>query len=135
MNFSEMFLSHILYVWFATHQGIMAYMLQNMNVLWKDKKLNRYDMHIICWEVSYEVLDYKSKHSQIRTFSFSHLLWMAWFQFSKKTYLIKQHYWYLMFFIKFNYFIWTNILQIVFYFITYSIATFVLSKKPLTCPN
>ena len=36
--------------------------------------------------------------------------------------LIKQYYWYFMFFIKFNYLIGTNILQIVFDFITYSVA-------------
>ena len=68
------------------------------------------------WEVCYEILVYQSKLSQIKTSTF------PWVQFSEKGYsLIKEHYGYLIF-IKFNYLIGSNILQLVFNFTTYSIV-------------
>ena len=61
---------------------------------------------------------------------------MAWVQFSKKDiYVNKATLLIFGIFIKFYYFIGTNILQIVFDFITNSIATFVLPKESLTYPQ
>ena len=74
-------------------------------------------MLTMCWEVCYKTLVYKSKLPQIRSSTF------LWVQFSEKGYLlIKEHYGYFIFFIKFNYLIGPNILQLVFSFITYSVA-------------
>ena len=52
-----------------------------MNADRKDNKINKYADNLL---VSYEILDYESKLSKIRTFSFSCLLWIALDQFSKK---------------------------------------------------
>ena len=37
-------------------------------------------MHIMYWDVCYEIIDYESKFLQIKTFTFPH-----WVQFSKHT--------------------------------------------------
>ena len=54
-----------------------------MNADSKDNNLSKYAHNPL---VSYEILDYESKLSKIRTFSFSCLLSIALVQFSKKTY-------------------------------------------------
>ena len=57
----------------------------------------------------------------IKTFRNQNFLFFCQFNFLKNDMLIKQHYRYLIFLIKFNYLIGPNILQLVLDFITYSI--------------
>ena len=77
-------------------------------------------MHIMSWEeVSYEILDYKSKPLQNKTFH----VWRK-FNFLRCIYVNKAT--------KFNYLSGTNIFQIVFGDITYSIPKELLTFSELT---
>ena len=77
-------------------------------------------MHIMSWEeVSYEILDYKSKPLQNKTFHVWHK-----FNFLRCIYVNKAT--------KFNYLSGTNIFQIVFGDITYSIPKELLTFSELT---
>lgn len=82
-------------------------------------------MHIMrSKEVHYETLDYESRLSQGKTFTF------PWTELKKN----KRYYGY-----NFAYLMWTNRLQIVLDFIIYSVITsyfyLVFPNEPLTCPE
>ena len=85
-------------------------MLKNEKVDRENKKLSRDMRKMFLEEVFYDIRDYESKPLQIKTCIFPPIfLGLHELQFSKKTYL-KQHYRYLIFFIKLNYLVEINIL-------------------------
>ena len=92
-----------------------------MNVDREDEKLNRYAHYALrrsfLWDTWLFIKTFTNQNFLFSGDSMSSIFQKDIFM------LIKQYYWYLIFFIKFNYLIETNILQIVSNFITCSIAT------------